>query len=85
MRWRNPKTGLLFLVQLFAAGPSKMFIDGKEPASGRPLIPFGDHVISIAIDGLIPGSAAMAFAVGGICGAGVVGTALIKFREAIEI
>src|SRR5438132_10346894 len=62
LRWRDPNAGLLFLVQLFAAGPSKMFIDGKEPASGWPLIPFGDHVVSIAVEGLIPGAAAMAFA-----------------------
>jgi hypothetical protein len=47
LRWRNPNTGLLFILQLFALGKCQLFIDGVKPASGRPVLSFGAHALSL--------------------------------------
>jgi len=47
LRWRNPNTGLLFIIQLFVTAKCQIFLDGAAPSSGRPLIPFGEHVLAL--------------------------------------
>jgi hypothetical protein len=60
LRWRNPNTGLNFLIQLFANGKCSFCIDGLTPTSGRPLISYGNHVLSLAISDIDPSQAVMA-------------------------
>jgi hypothetical protein len=50
LRWRNPNTGLIFLIRVFCQHKYEFFIDGVKPASGRPVIPFGNHVLALTID-----------------------------------
>jgi hypothetical protein len=61
LRWRNPDSGLLFLVQLFALGKFEVWIDGVTPSSGRPLIAYGEHVLAVALDEIPPDCAVIAF------------------------
>ena len=62
LRWRNPDTGLLFLVRIYVADKCRLLLDGAELSSGMPLIPFGDHVFSLQFDGAAAGEALFAFA-----------------------
>jgi hypothetical protein len=39
-----------------------VLLDGKAVASARPLISFGEHVLSIAVTDVVPGSAILGFA-----------------------
>ena len=62
LRWRNPNSGLLFILNLFGSGKATVLLDGKAVTSARPLIPFGEHVLSFAITDIERGSAAFGFA-----------------------
>src|ERR1051326_7922597 len=62
LRWRNPNSGLLFILHFFGTGKLTILLDGKVLTSARPLISFGEHVLSFAFTDMIPGSAAMGFA-----------------------
>src|SRR5438445_6708984 len=61
LRWRNPNSGLLFIVQLFAPGKFEVWIDGVAPPSGRPLIPYGEHVLGMAVEEFPSDCAIIAF------------------------
>jgi hypothetical protein len=63
LRWRNPDTGLVFLIRVYANGPYEFWIDGAKPSSGRPVISYGNHAIAMAVSELTPGSVAIAVAV----------------------
>ena len=41
LRWRNPDSGLLFLLHAFGNNKGSILLDGVAPSSARPLIPFG--------------------------------------------
>jgi hypothetical protein len=62
LRWRNPNSGLLFILHFFGSGKTTILLDGKAVASARPLISFGEHVLSIAVTDVVPGSAILGFA-----------------------
>ena len=62
LRWRNPNSGLLFMLHFFSAGKATLLLDGKTVPSARPLIPFGEHVLSLAVTDIVPGSAILGFA-----------------------
>lgn len=51
LRWRNPNVALPLLVKLYAVGKYKAYLDGDPITVGRPLVPFGEHVLAIEISG----------------------------------
>jgi hypothetical protein len=62
LRWRNPNSGLLFILHLFGSGKGTILLDGKALTSARPLISFGEHVLSLAVTDIVPGSVVLGFA-----------------------
>jgi hypothetical protein len=62
LRWRNPNSGLPFLLHLFGSGKGSILLDGAAPSSGRPLISFGEHVLSLAATDFVPGTFVLGFA-----------------------
>ena len=42
-------TGMPVELWLFANGERQMFLDGVEPITGRPIIPYGEHVLAILL------------------------------------
>jgi len=62
LRWRNPNAGLLFLLHALANGEGRILLDGASPSSARPLVPFGEHVLSLVVTELVPGSVVLGFA-----------------------
>jgi hypothetical protein len=62
LRWRNPNSGLLFLLHFFGTGKGTILLDGKALTSARPVISFGEHVLSIAVTDIVPGSTILGFA-----------------------
>ena len=62
LRWRNPNSGLLFILHFFGSGKGTILLDGKALTSARPLISFGEHVLSLAVTDIAPGSTILGFA-----------------------
>jgi hypothetical protein len=62
LRWRNPNSGLLFIWHVFSSCKGTILLDGKPPASARPLISFGEHVLSFDVTDIVPGSVLLGFA-----------------------
>jgi hypothetical protein len=62
LRWRNPNSGLLFILHFFGSGKWTILLDGKAVTSARPLISFGEHVFSLAATDIVSGSAILGFA-----------------------
>ncbi len=62
LRWRNPKSGLLFIIKVFATAKYQILLDGDAPSSGRPLVSFGEHVISLVVTEIGPNPAVVAIA-----------------------
>lgn len=62
LRWRNPSSGLLFILYTFGSGKGTILLDGKALTSARPLISFGEHVLSLAVTDVVPGSTILGFA-----------------------
>jgi len=62
LRWRNPNDGIPLQIWLYAAGKSELFLDGITPSSGRPIVPWGGHLWSLAISEINPERAALMFA-----------------------
>jgi len=60
LRWRNPNSGLLFLLHGF--GNDEILLDGVSPSSARLLVPFGEHVLSLAVTELVLGDVVLGFA-----------------------
>jgi hypothetical protein len=52
LRWRSDLSEVPVLLHSFGNGKSKLFIDGVSPTSSQALIPFGDHVLSLALEEL---------------------------------
>lgn len=61
LRWRSDISELPVVVHAFCSGQSKLAIDGVPPASSRPMIAFGDHVLSLVLEEL-PADAILAVA-----------------------
>lgn len=62
LRWRNPNSGLLFILHFFGLGKATILLDGKALTTARPLISFGEHVLSLAVTDIVAGSAILGFA-----------------------
>lgn len=35
----------------YARGPLEFYMDGEKPASGRPMVSFGEHVLEVRVEG----------------------------------
>src|SRR5690349_11986127 len=62
LRWRNPNSGLLFIFHFFGTGKGTILLDGKPLTSGRPLVSFGEHVLSLTVTNIVTGAAILGFA-----------------------
>ncbi len=60
LRWRNPRRAIPLEIWMYAAGDFHFFLDGAEPASARPLVPYGDHVFTWVITGFDPAAPVLA-------------------------
>ena len=62
LRWRNPTTGLLFILHALIPGRGTLLLDRVPLSSGRLLIPFGERVLACVVSELEPGPAVFALA-----------------------
>ena len=62
LRWRNPSHGVPLTFRVYACGPYQFSLDGQLLSSARPIIPFGEHVVSMVISEIKPGAVALVFA-----------------------
>ncbi len=65
LRWRNPHLSVPIEMRLYAVGAVSFMLDGDEPLSSRPLVPYGDHVLCWTIAEFDPTAAILLFA--GVC------------------
>ncbi len=49
LRWRDPKVGSPTEIHLFVAAEAEILLDGEAVTNGRPIIPFGRHVLGLKI------------------------------------
>jgi hypothetical protein len=49
LRWFNPKQGRPIQFWLETNGDASVFLDGTSPNSGRPLVSYGNHVLSLDV------------------------------------
>jgi hypothetical protein len=54
LRWRNPRLSIPIEIWTYTTGEAQLFLDGNVPASARPLVPYGEHVLSWIITGFDP-------------------------------
>ena len=62
LRWRDPKNGVPLTFRVYAGGSYQFYLDGHSLSSGRPIIPFGDHVISLVVGDFDPTRVVLLFA-----------------------
>jgi hypothetical protein len=62
LRWRDPKKGIPLTFRVYASGSYKFFLDARPLSSTRPIVPFGEHVISIVISEFDPNRVVLLFA-----------------------
>lgn len=62
LRWLDPQAGLPVTLWVYTAGKAEFFLDGRKPASGRPLVQDGEHIIAISAIVSDPSRAFLLFA-----------------------
>ncbi|MGI5146626.1 hypothetical protein ACQEVC_09610 [Plantactinospora sp. CA-294935] len=62
LRWRDPLAGIPLRIRLHAAGECRMLLDGAEPPSARPVVPYGEHVLACTVAEVDPAYIALMFA-----------------------
>lgn len=62
LRWYNPAAGLPLLLRVFSPGKIRLFIDGTPPASARPLVAPGWHILALEVDDAISDRGVIMFA-----------------------
>ncbi|GAA3742952.1 hypothetical protein GCM10022225_28150 [Plantactinospora mayteni] len=62
LRWRDPLAGIPLRIRLYTAGECRMLLDGAEPPSARPVVPYGEHVLAFTVAEVDPGYIALMFA-----------------------
>jgi len=62
LRWVNPVQTIPIELWLHFSGTGKFFLDGAVPSSGRPLIKYGTHVISLQINEFVADKGFLMFA-----------------------
>ena len=50
LRWYNPTQAVAVLFMIYAPTPARVFLNGVQPASARPLVPLGNVVLAIEFD-----------------------------------
>ncbi|HEX2314904.1 MAG TPA: hypothetical protein VHJ17_14275 [Thermomonospora sp.] len=62
LRWRNPRDGVPVTMWLYSGGPCDTYLDGEPLSSGRPLVPYGEHVLAFAVSEIDPAHMVLMFA-----------------------
>jgi hypothetical protein len=62
LRWRDPRVGVPVSLWLHSTGTARIYLDGSPPPSGRPVVPFGEHVLAFVLTDVDPAYAALRFA-----------------------
>jgi len=57
LRWYNPTQAVAVLFMIYAPTPARVFLNGVQPASARPLVPLGNVVLAIEFDAVVSGQA----------------------------
>lgn len=60
LRWRNPHLAIPIEIWAYTTGEAQFLLDGAEPASARPLVPYGEHVFTWIITGFDPAAPVLA-------------------------
>jgi hypothetical protein len=62
LHWRNPNQGIPLTFRLYAGGPYQFFLDGEPLSSARPVVAFGEHVLSMLMQEFEPSGVVLLFA-----------------------
>ena len=62
LRWRDPKKGIPLTFRIYAGGAYKFFLDAHPLPSARPIVPIGEHVVSVVISEFDPSRVVLLFA-----------------------
>lgn len=57
VRWYNPTQAVPVLFIIYAPTPARVFLNGVQPASARPLVPLGNVVLAIEFEAVASGQA----------------------------
>src|SRR5262249_60529050 len=60
LRWRNPHRAIPLEIWTYTAGEAQLLLDGVAPASARPLVPYGEHILACIITGVEPAAPVLA-------------------------
>ncbi|WP_119729256.1 hypothetical protein [Thermomonospora amylolytica] len=64
LRWRDPRAGVPFTLWSHTPGQARLWLDGAEPPSSRPVVGFGEHALALAVEGVDPAFMVLMFAAG---------------------
>lgn len=62
LRWRNPETGMPVRLWFLSQGTCELFLDGAQLIAGRPIFPFGRHLLAMRFSGFTAGQGLFMFA-----------------------
>jgi hypothetical protein len=62
LRWRNPRQAIPLEIRAYTAGEATFLLDGAPPATARPLVPYGEHVLAWSITNFDPAAPVLACA-----------------------
>jgi hypothetical protein len=62
LRWTNPHRSMPVEFWLQTTGEARVYLDGKSPGSGRPMVAYGDHVLAFVLSDAKPSSGVLMFA-----------------------
>lgn len=62
LRWRDPRAGMPVVLWLYSPGDCEVFIDGAKPASGRPNLGYGEHILAFRLRDVAPRQGSLMFA-----------------------
>ncbi|REE99061.1 hypothetical protein [Thermomonospora umbrina] len=62
LRWRDPAAGVPITMWSHTGGPCEPLLDGSPVTSGRPLVPYGEHVLAFAVTEIDPAFMVLMFA-----------------------
>jgi hypothetical protein len=60
LRWRNPRLSVPLEIWTYTTSEAQFFLDGVIPTSGRPLVPYGEHVLAWIITSFDPAAIVLA-------------------------
>jgi hypothetical protein len=62
LRWTNPHRAIPVELWLVTSGKASLYLDGTAPASGRPVLEYGEHVLALRISDPDPVGGVLMFA-----------------------